>query len=60
MSEPKRTISVKLPPEILKRLDELAEKIARPGRGPIRNEAILASIFVGLNAIEADASVLKK
>jgi predicted transcriptional regulator len=59
VSEPKRTIPVKMPQELIRRLDELAEKIARPGRGSIRSEAILASIYVGLDAIDRDPSVLK-
>ena len=56
----KRQTSVKLPPELLDRLDSLAVRIARPGWEPIRTEAILAALLVGLNTIEADPSVLTR
>jgi predicted transcriptional regulator len=59
VSKPKITISFRLSPEILARLDALAEILKRPGREPIRRDAILAAIYEGLRTIEADPSVLR-
>ena len=56
----KRTVCFKANSEILVRLDAVAEIVRRPGREPIRSDAILAAIHVGLSAIEADPSVLQK
>lgn len=54
----KRKAGTKLPREIRERLDALAEVLREPGREPNQNDAIMATIHAGLDAIERDPSVL--
>jgi hypothetical protein len=48
----KHLLSVRLDTAIVARLDALAAVLKRPGREPLRTDAILATVFAGLEAFE--------
>jgi len=49
-----RRTSIRLDRAVVARLDTLAVKISRPGRGAVRSEAIRAALVMGLRVIEAE------
>jgi predicted transcriptional regulator len=60
MSKPLVNVTIRLDAALVERLDALAAVLQRPGRGPVRTDAILAALYAGLEAFERDPGLIEQ
>lgn len=53
-------VSFRLDNAVIERLDALAAVLRRPGRKPVRTDALLAALYSGLEAFERDPSLIER
>lgn len=60
MSKRLERVSIWLDKAMLERIDALADALKRPGREPVRTDAILTALDAGLAIVERDRRVLRR